>query len=150
MESVPLLSEALPQQLADVNLAFGGLANASGLGRLFMNVRHVLAGGFVEDIRRLAHCASCCDIDESSPRDARLRRECAFAGGFMVDLEEHAFTDLLPSAIGHSSGIVPTFALCDPEHEVTIVCVLNGVSPSPDDLREFAGRSSPPRFERSR
>ncbi len=137
VEQVPLLSEALPQQLADVSVAFGGLVNASGLGRLYTKIRRAVAGQRVEGM------PSSCSLQElmrhrrANKWDATLRRACSFAGGFMDGLHEHGITDRLPGAIGHSSGIVPAFGLCDVERRLSIGCYLNGVAPSSADLQSI-------------
>ena len=52
----------------------------------------------------------------------------------MVDLHDHGITDRLPGAIGHASGIVPAFGLCDVERQLSVACYLNGVSLSSADL----------------
>jgi CubicO group peptidase (beta-lactamase class C family) len=134
LERVPLLSERLPQQLADVNLSFGGLINASGIGRLYSRVRQAMAGEIVDGMPTSSSLHELFRHRRRSVWDATLQRSCAFAGGFMVDLPEHGFGRTFPNAIGHSSGIVPHFGLCDTEREVAVACCLNGVSPASTDL----------------
>ena len=134
VERVPLLSERLPQQLADVNPAFGGLINASGLGQLYSDIRQAMAGEAVDGMPTSASLHELLRHRRQSVWDATLQRSCAFAGGFMVDLPEHGFGRTFPNAFGHSSGIVPHFGLCDVERELAVACCLNGVSPASADL----------------
>lgn len=134
VEAVPLLSECLPQQLADISLAFGGLISASGLGRLYTCIRRALAGERVAGMPSQAALEELLSHRRQNVWDATLRKPCAFGGGFMVDLDEHGITRHLPDAIGHASGIVPAFGLCDARRRLTIACYLNGVSLSSADL----------------
>ncbi len=137
VEQVPLLSEALPQQLADVSVAFGGFVNASGLGRLYTSVRRALAGECVDGMPSSSSLRVLLQHRRADAWDATLRRPCSFAGGFMIDLRQHGITDRLPDAIGHSSGIVPAFGLCDADRRLAIAAYLNGVSPSSADLQSI-------------
>jgi CubicO group peptidase (beta-lactamase class C family) len=134
VEAIPLLSERLPQQLDDISLAFGGLISATGLGRLYTAIRSALAGERVSGMPSQAALTELLSHRRGKEWDATLRKQCAFAGGFMVDLDEHGITSCLPGAIGHASGIVPAFGLCDGRHRLTIACYLNGVSLSSADL----------------
>jgi CubicO group peptidase (beta-lactamase class C family) len=133
-EAVPLLSERLPQQLADVDVAFGGLVSAAGLGRLYTALRRSLCGEEVHGMPSGRALTSLLRHRRARVWDATLQRPCSFAGGFMVGLDDHGVTDGLPAAIGHTSGIVTTFGLCDLGLDLAVGCCLNGVAMSSDDL----------------
>lgn len=133
-EAVPLLSETLPQQLGEAAPSFGGLVTASGLGRLYAALGRTLRGVPVDGMPSQRALATLLAERRDRAWDRTLRRECAFAGGFMVGLEDHGVVDGLPTAIGHTSGVVTTFGLCDPAKELAVGCCLDGVAMHADDL----------------
>ena len=123
---VPLLSERLACQIAELRPAFGSLVSAQGLCRLYAAVERVFQGKSVdglpsrETLRALLSAVSFHD-------DKVLKRKCAFSGGFMVNLSEHHFSNRIShDAFGHTAGITQCAAFCDPRRELAAAFYLNG------------------------
>ena len=123
---IPLLTERLPCQSAEIRPAFGPLVTAGGLCRLYAALGRVFQGEVVpglpspEALRRLL---SAVDRHE----EKLFRRSCAFSGGFMVELVDHAFGDgISRHAFGRCAGITHSAAFFDPERELAAAYYLNG------------------------
>src|SRR5262249_46342925 len=60
--------------------------------------------------------------------DRVLDRVCPFGLGFMVSLGEHLFGDAVsPASFGHSGYVGASFALADPEHDLVVAALFNGI-----------------------
>ncbi len=60
--------------------------------------------------------------------DEVLDRECEYGLGFMTDLAHHAFGPVCsPSSFGHSGNVGSSFAFADPEHDLAVAVVFNGI-----------------------
>jgi hypothetical protein len=60
--------------------------------------------------------------------DEVLDRECEYGLGFMTDLAHHAFGPMCsPSSFGHSGNVGSSFAFADPEHDLAVAVVFNGI-----------------------
>jgi CubicO group peptidase (beta-lactamase class C family) len=122
---VPLLSESLPVQLADIRPAFGGLVSARALGRLMRAVGKVLRGKLVEGLPSPRTLASMLECRRGVTYDTLLRRSCDFAGGFMVGLEHHGLEGLSERAVGHTGGLATALAFADPVSGIAAAMYLN-------------------------
>jgi CubicO group peptidase (beta-lactamase class C family) len=134
---VPLLSEQLECQLAESSPSFGGMVTMDGLGTVYTAVKRVLQGGLAAGIPSRSALEQMLEWRRERVWDPVIRRRCAFAGGFMVDLSDFGIsTALSPRAIGHTAGLANAVAFCDPERDLTIAVYFNGVSLSSDE-RDF-------------
>ena len=125
-QCIPLLSERLECQVAEIRPAFGALVSANGLCRLYTALGRVFHGTRVhglpssQTLNQLL--AAVARFDEPS-----LGRLCSFAGGFMVHLEDHSFGHNISSdSFGHSTGITHSAAFCDPARRLAAAYYLNG------------------------
>ena len=73
--------------------------------------------------------AAFCSPARPSVYDKVLNRECSFGLGFMTELRQHTFVgDRYSSrAFGHSGNVGTSFAFADPEHDLTVGVVFNGM-----------------------
>lgn len=124
---VPLLANRNRRPCTDVNLAYGGYGTARGLQRFYRTLLDTLAGRNPTRLRRrslvtLLQPSRGCRYDEI------LGRPCDFGLGFMVRLDDHGFEPYVsPSAFGHTGYHGSSVALADPEADVAVSIVWNGV-----------------------
>lgn len=79
-------------------------------------------------------------VPRSGREDKELGRFCSFAGGCMTRLIEHGFPDVCSdSSFGHSGLTGASFGFADPDCGLVVVCILNGLGVSEDDLRFVRG-----------
>lgn len=126
---VPLLTEALPVTVADADACCVGYSSASAAGRLYGGLRRALGGAAVPGVPSAAALHALLAARRPRVHDEVLGRPCAFAGGFMVGLADHAVTlRASASAFGHAAGLTPSLALADPEADLALALYLDGAT----------------------
>src|SRR5262249_46783084 len=72
--------------------------------------------------------AAFCSQARSPVYDQVLDRVCPFGLGFMTALSEHQFSsDCSPASFGHSGYGGASFAFADPEHDLAVGVIFNGI-----------------------
>lgn len=121
---VPLLAEVGPETAAEWNPSFGAYGTMSAMARFYDGLLADLDGaGEVLPTDLLTTAVT--------PRlpiahDVTLDRDAGFGLGFMTPLSSHFFGDA-PSgrAFGHAGQGGTSFAMADPEHDVSIAVLFN-------------------------
>jgi CubicO group peptidase (beta-lactamase class C family) len=132
LQSYPMLFERTERVCTETNPAHNGYTTARDLARFYRALLDRLAD---EDDVAIDDALPASDVlDEfcSTQRppvfDEVLDRVCPFGLGFMTELDQHAFGDACnPSSFGHSGNVGASFAFADPERDVAVGCVFNGL-----------------------
>lgn len=121
---VPLLAEVGPETAAEWNPSFGAYGTMGAMAAFYRGLLGDLAGGDVVLPAELLR-------DATTPRlpithDATLDRDAGFGLGFMAPLSSHHFGDR-PSAtaFGHAGQGGTSFAMADPEHDLSVAVLFN-------------------------
>lgn len=123
---LPMLSELLQSELDELRPAMGAATNARGLCGWYRYLLLTISGPSRQVTLPSYVVADALARPRARTWDPALARECAFAGGFMVNLEDYGFPATLSKrSFGHVSGIVTSFALADPEFDLAIGFVCN-------------------------
>jgi CubicO group peptidase (beta-lactamase class C family) len=139
---IPVLHDLVPHVAADTcSPGFGGYASAHGLATFYDQVTGLLSGRVAEPPGALPTAIAlerALAQGRGRELDAVLDRTCDFAAGFMVGLTDHFFGPA-PSdrAVGHGGWMGTSFALLDPEVDLTAVVVLNGLAGDISDLEHL-------------
>lgn len=124
---IPLLSEANPSFLHELRPAFGSLVSAGGLCRLYAALGQVVAGRAVAGLPTPETLDRLLGSGRGLQHDDVLDRPCDFAGGFMIDLVNHAFgSNVSARSFGHAGGIAQAVGLCDPDRGLALGLYVNG------------------------
>jgi CubicO group peptidase (beta-lactamase class C family) len=126
----PMLFERSSRVCTETNPAHGGYTNARDLARFYSSLLATLderdeAAGLAPSTATLWAF-----VTPQRPRvyDKVLDRDCTFGFGFMTDLHEHAFGDRCSDAsFGHSGNVGASFAFADPERDLAVGVVFNGL-----------------------
>lgn len=125
---VPMLFERSERVCTETNPAHGGYTNARDLARLYAAILDRLGGAAIDELPSTNTLAAFCSPARPSVYDKVLDRECSFGLGFMTELRQHAFGDRCSSrAFGHSGNVGTSFAFADPEHDLAVGVVFNGM-----------------------
>lgn len=130
---LPLLHDRLPRfSNRTFPAAIGGYASMQDLAQWYRVVLDDIGGkapsvlappDVLSDLTRVAR-----------PRqyDSTLKRECSFGSGFMTDLVDHHFGKC-PSAaaFGHVGFMGNSFAFADPDNDLVVALLYNGLFPNP-------------------
>ena len=137
---IPLLSERVGHQLAEIRPAFGCLVTMSGVGRLASALERVANGHDVAGLASPATTTRLLAARRGRHRDRSMRRECDFAAMTQVGLDAHRISDSASTrAFGHVAGIANCIMLADPATGIALAAYLNG-STLGDPLRAEATR----------
>jgi len=129
IRSDPLLIEQTRRFRCTPNLALGTTGSAQSLGRFYDGLRAIASshGGGAQDVVLSMQTIRLLTTASSHGFDPIMQRECGYASGFMVGLEEHFFGRRCgPDAFGHSGNGGMTAALCDPARDLVIAFHFNG------------------------
>ncbi|MBA2625640.1 MAG: beta-lactamase family protein, partial [Acidimicrobiia bacterium] len=128
LQSYPLLLERGGRMCTDVNPAHGGYSTADDLARFYAALLGQLDGGESPHLPRAETLATFTSSQRPPTEDLVLGRPCEYGLGFMTALDGHAFgRSPSPSAFGHSGNVGSSFAWADPEHDLAVGVLLNGV-----------------------
>jgi CubicO group peptidase (beta-lactamase class C family) len=123
----PLLMERTPWFAAATDPALSGFATMRGLGRFYEWVLATLEGRVTEPLEpeRLRRA---CMPNRPVVHDAILNLDADWGLGFMTGLRRLAFGPY-PSdaAVGHTGQVGTSVAFCDPEHDLAVALLYNGV-----------------------
>jgi CubicO group peptidase (beta-lactamase class C family) len=125
---LPLLYERSERVCTDTNPAFGGYTTAADLATFYTAVLDQL-----EDNRSAGLPSAQQTRMFASPAapirfDRVLDRECGFGLGFMTDLRDHQFgSECGSSSFGHSGYVGSSFAFADPERQLAVSVIFNGI-----------------------
>jgi CubicO group peptidase (beta-lactamase class C family) len=112
----------------EVNPAHGGYTTMRDLARFYALVLAQLRGAGHPDLPAPATLDAFCSVAREPVYDRVLDRVCPFGLGFMVSLGEHLFGEVLsPTSFGHSGYAGASFALADPEHDLVVAALFNGI-----------------------
>jgi len=124
----PMLFERSPRVCCTTNAAFGALSTARDLARFYTAVLQQLQGASIAALPSSEMLALCCAPARPRVFDQVLDRECTFGLGFMTSLADHAFSsECSPLSFGHSGYAGSSFAFADPEHDVAVAVIFNGI-----------------------
>lgn len=127
-EAIPLLSERMPSQLADLRPAFGALATMSSLARLYAALGDVYAGRPRDGLPTPGTFRAMLDRRRGRVVDEILGHAADFGGGFMRDLGgEGVSARISPSSFGHTAGLANVMAFHDPASALSVALFCNGV-----------------------
>ena len=132
---VPLYHDGIEAVACHHRDLFGAYASASGLARFYALLGSVASGRVEPGMPSPATLATWLGFRRGVEYDSVLRRDCDFACGLMMDLEQHAFgVSLSPNSFGHSGLMGSPFGFHDPETELSGAIILNGLQPGHWDL----------------
>jgi CubicO group peptidase (beta-lactamase class C family) len=124
---VPLLMERTPWFAAGADPALNGYATMRALGRFYEWVLDTLDGRQTAplDPERLRDA---CVPHRSVVHDRILGLEADWGLGFMTGLGRLGFGPYpSPRAVGHTGQVGTSVAFCDPEHDLAVALLYNGV-----------------------
>jgi CubicO group peptidase (beta-lactamase class C family) len=128
LQSFPMLFERTERVATETNPAHGGYTNARDLARFYDALLVRLDGGGNDALPSpefLWHFVSTVRVPVY---DQVLDRVCPYGLGFMTELDQHAFGDACsPSSFGHSGNVGSSFAFADPERNLAVGVVFNGL-----------------------
>ncbi|MDQ6696703.1 MAG: beta-lactamase family protein [Actinomycetota bacterium] len=124
----PLLFERTERVRCETNCAHGGYTTAEDLDRLYRALLRRLAGEDVAGLPRQRTLEEFTSAARPRTFDVVLDRECDYGLGFMTDLEDHRFgSECSPRSFGHSGNVGSSYAFADPERELSVAVVFNGI-----------------------
>jgi CubicO group peptidase (beta-lactamase class C family) len=126
--SFPMLFERSERVCTEVNPAHGGYANARDLAHLYSALLAQLDGAENPALPTAATLAAFTRTVRTPVFDVVLDRECPYGLGFMTSLDQHAFSEVCsPRSFGHSGNVGTSFAFAEPDHDLAVGVVLNGL-----------------------
>jgi CubicO group peptidase (beta-lactamase class C family) len=124
----PLLFERSPRVCCTTNAAFGGLSTARDLAHFYSVLLQQLDHEPVAALPSAPVLAAFCSPARAALYDPVLDRSCTFGLGFMTSLADHAFgAECGPRSFGHSGYGGASFAFADPDHDLAVGVIFNGV-----------------------
>jgi CubicO group peptidase (beta-lactamase class C family) len=124
----PMLFERSPRVCCTTNAAFGGLSTTRDLARFYTLLLQQLDGASNAALPSPDVLALCCTPARPRIYDQVLDRECTFGLGFMTSLADHAFSaECSERSFGHSGYAGSSFAFADPEHDIAVAVIFNGI-----------------------
>ncbi len=124
----PLLLERGARMCTEVNPAHGGYTTADDLARFYAALLAQLGDGATDALPSPETLRVFTRPQGSARFDEVLDRECEYGLGFMTGLAGHAFGRWCsPSSFGHSGNTGTSFAFADPEHNLAVGAIFNGL-----------------------
>ncbi len=126
---MPMLLETTRRWCTEINPAHGGYTTANDLARFYDTIVATLTSRSQHrSLPAAALLTTFCNAARPRLYDCVLDRDCTFGLGFMTDLRDHLFGDnCSPTMFGHSGYLGTTFAVADPQHDLAIAVVQNGI-----------------------
>lgn len=126
--SYPMLFERSARVCQETNPAHGGYTCGRDLARFYSAVLDALAGDDVKGLPSAETIELFCSEARPPVYDQVLDRVCPYGLGFMTSLEQHAFGSACgPESFGHSGNVGSSFAFADPELDLSVAVVFNGL-----------------------
>jgi CubicO group peptidase (beta-lactamase class C family) len=124
----PMLFERTERVLCEANPAHGGYTTARDLAQFYGSLLRVLDGESVAGLPSTEVLTTFCRNARPRSYDLILLRECDYGLGFMTSLAEHHFgKECSPESFGHSGNVGSSFAFADPEADLAVAVVFNGI-----------------------
>jgi CubicO group peptidase (beta-lactamase class C family) len=124
----PMLFERSRRVCTETNPAHGGYTNARDLARLYSCLLERLRGGGIDALPARRTIETFCSPARPEVYDEVLARECTYGLGFMTLLAQHDFSSRCSTrAFGHSGNVGASFAFADPEYDLAVGVVYNGI-----------------------
>ena len=134
LEPLPMLSELLPDHIAEIRLALGAYATMSATARLYAAIGDVAAGHTRPGLPSPALLRNLLDDDRPLRYDPVLERPTKWCAGLMTELGEQGLSHAAgPHSFGHTAGLANSIALHDPSRGASLALYLNGVGVEDDD-----------------
>jgi CubicO group peptidase (beta-lactamase class C family) len=128
MQGFPMVLERTPRWCCETNPAHGGYTTARDLATFYDGLLVRLDGGGPDELPSPEALSTATSAVRARVFDEVLDRECEYGLGFMTDLSHHAFGPMCsPSSFGHSGNVGSSFAFADPEHDLAVAVVFNGI-----------------------
>jgi CubicO group peptidase (beta-lactamase class C family) len=128
LQMFPMLYERTERVCADTNPAHGGYTNARDLATFYSALLARRAGDGSDALPSGPTLDEFCTTVREPVFDVVLDRVCPYGLGFMTSLEQHAFGDTCgPASFGHSGNIGTSFAFADPDRDLAVGVVFNGL-----------------------
>jgi CubicO group peptidase (beta-lactamase class C family) len=128
MQGFPMVLERTPRWCRETNPAHGGYTTARDLATFYDGLLVRLDGGGPDELPSPEALATATGAVRPRVFDEVLDRECEYGLGFMTDLSHHAFGPMCsPSSFGHSGNVGSSFAFADPEFDLAVAVVFNGI-----------------------
>lgn len=126
--SIAMILERSERWCTEVNPSHGGYTSAHDLSAFYAALLAQRNGADLPGLPSAATLTAFTTTQREAAFDPVLDRVCPYGLGFMTSLSEHAFGEM-PSAssFGHSGYVGASFAMADPEHDLTIAATYNGV-----------------------
>ncbi|MBX3286309.1 MAG: beta-lactamase family protein [Actinobacteria bacterium] len=126
--SFPMLLERGRRMCTEVNPAHGGYTTATDLATFYAALVAQLRGAEDPALPSAETLRTFTSPVRPATLDRILDRECAHGLGFMVDLAGHEFGPLVSaSSFGHSGNVGSSFAWADPDHDLAVAVIFNGI-----------------------
>jgi CubicO group peptidase (beta-lactamase class C family) len=128
LQGFPMLIERSERMCTETNPAHGGYTTASDLAHFYAALLQRLAGHGHDALPSPATLQRFCSTARPPVHDAVLDRVCSYGLGFMTSLADHAFGPMCsPTSFGHSGNVGSSFAFADPDHDLAIAVIFNGI-----------------------
>ena len=128
LQGFPMVMERTPRWCCETNPAHGGYTTARDLATFYDGLLERLDGGGPDELPSPEALETATSGVRPRVFDEVLDRECEYGLGFMTDLSHHAFGPVCsPSSFGHSGNVGSSFAFADPEHDLAVAVVFNGI-----------------------
>ncbi len=128
LQGFPMLIERSERMCTETNPAHGGYTTAADLACFYSALLQRLAGHGPDSLPSPATLKRFCSTARPPVHDAVLDRVCSYGLGFMTSLADHAFgTMCSPTSFGHSGNVGSSFAFADPDHDLAVAVVFNGI-----------------------
>jgi CubicO group peptidase (beta-lactamase class C family) len=128
VRAFPLVIERSERVCTETNPAHGGYTTAADLASFYAALLSRLAGQGPDDLPSPSTLERFCSPARPEVFDEILDRTCSYGLGFMTTLADHAFGPTCsPRSFGHSGNVGSSFAFADPEHDLAVAVVFNGI-----------------------
>ena len=126
---MPMLLERTVRWCTETNPAHGGYATATDLARFYAAVLTRIEDRQRDGLPAPSPLREFCSPAREASRDCVLDRVCTFGLGFMTSLGDHAFGETCgPSTFGHAGYLGSSFGFADPDNDLVVAFVCNGIA----------------------
>ena len=129
---MPMFLEASPRWCTETNPAHGGYSTATDLAHFYctlLDCRADMSKGAAEWQGLVQSFTS---TNRIPTYDRTLGRVCSWGLGFMTSLGDHAFGEACSTtSFGHSGYMGASFAFADPDEDLVIAAIYNGIERAP-------------------